>query len=114
MGEPQRDAPPCQGAMRDDLLEVVGRTGVRQLPHVGGTCVQGRSVRLTSPMGRGERLAWDAGSRLRLRGLLHRAESANLGRRLSRLVASDQCPTAGQADSLPRQCRDVATAKGGG
>ena len=68
--------------------------GVRQLPRLGGEGVQTRGIRRTPTMGRGERLARDAGRRLRLRGVVHRAESAHLGRRLPRLVAINQCASA--------------------
>ena len=37
-----------------------------------------------------------------------------LERGLPCLVAFDQYPSAGQANSLPRQCGDVAVAEGGG
>lgn len=100
--------------MCNDQLEVIGREGVRQFPRLGRAGIQGRGFRFASPMGRGNRLALDAGSRLRLRGFVHRPKSATLERGLSRLVASDQRPPAGQTDSLPGQCGDVAVAEGGG
>lgn len=98
--------------MCDDLLKVIGREGVRQIPCLGRAGIQGRGFRFASPMERGNRLARDAGSRLRLRGFVHRTESSRLERRLSRLVALDQCAVGGRADSLPRQRGDVAVARG--
>ena len=100
--------------MCDDLLEVLRREGVRQLPRLGSAGVKGRGIRRASAVGRGEQLARNAGRRLRLRGLFHCAESARMERGLPRLVASDQRSSAGRAGSLPRQRGDVATAQGGG
>lgn len=110
MGESRSDASARERALRDDLLEVIGRTGVRQLPGLGKARVQAGGICFASPLGRGKRVAWETGRSLRLRRVVHRAESANLARGLSCLVALDQRPPAGQADSLPGQCRDVAAA----
>jgi len=57
----------------------------------------------------GLRLARQADCRLRLRGILH-SRTADLERRLSGLVALDECPAAERTDSLPGQCRDVGVA----
>lgn len=110
MGEPQRDAKPAMRALRDDLLEVLGRKGVRQLPRLGGAHVQAGGVFRSSHMEADRRLARQTGRRLRLRGIIHRAASARLGRGLPRLVALDQRPSAGRAVALPGQHRDVAAA----
>lgn len=110
MGESRSDASARERALRDDLLEVIGRTGVRQLPGLGKARVQAGGICFASPLGRGKRVAWEAGRRLRLRGVAHCAESAKLGRGLPRVVALDQRASAGRADSLPWQRRDVAAA----
>ena len=75
-----------------------------------GAGVQAHCECRASRMGPGRGVAWETGRSLRLRRVVHRAESANLARGLSCLVALDQRPPAGQADSLPGQCRDVAAA----
>lgn len=80
VGESRSDASARQGRLRDDLLEVLGRTGVRQLPGLGKARVQAGGICFASPLGRGKRVAWEAGRRLRLRGVAHRAESARLER----------------------------------
>lgn len=72
MGEPRGDANPFQRALRDDLLEVLGRKRVRQLPRLGEAGVQARCVRRASRQGAGRGLARETGRRLRLRGLVHR------------------------------------------
>lgn len=112
MGESRSDASARERALRDDLLEVIGRTGVRQLPGLGKARVQAGGICFASPLGRGKRVAWEAGRRLRLRGVAHCAESANLGRGLPRVVALDQRASAGRADSLPGQRGDVEIARG--
>ena len=50
--------------MRDDLLEVLGRKGVRELPRVGTARVQAGGVRRASRMGAGRLLARENGRRL--------------------------------------------------
>lgn len=110
MGESRSDASARERALRDDLLEVIGRTGVRQLPGLGKARVQAGGICRSSCMGASRELAWETGRSLRLRGVAHCAESANLGRGLPRVVALDQRASAGRADSLPWQRRDVAAA----
>ena len=79
-----------------------------------GAGVQAHCECRTSRMGPGRGVAWETGRRLRLRGIVHRAKSSNLGRGLSCLVALEQCPTVGQPHILPGQYGDVAVAKGVG
>lgn len=112
MGESRSDASARERALRDDLLEVIGRTGVRQLPGLGKARVQAGGICRSSRMGADCVLAWKTGRRLRLRGVVHRAESARLERGLPRVVAFDQRASAGRADSLPGQRGDVEIARG--
>lgn len=111
MGEPQRDAQPGAGTLRDELLERLGRLGVRQLPRLGGAVLPGGGLRRLARLGAGRALARDAGGRVRLRGILD-ARPGHLERGISRLVASDKCADASGTDSLPGKCRDVALAEG--
>ena len=114
MGEQGCNAITTQGMLCDDLLEVLGCAGVRQFPGLSGARVQARGICRSSIVESGVRLARKTGCRLRLRGIIHRAESFHLERGLPRVVALDQCSATGRAYSLPGQCGDVAVAKGGG
>ena len=55
-------SPPMR-AMRDDLLEVLGREGVRERPRLGGARVQAEGVRRLAPMGADRGMARVAGRR---------------------------------------------------
>ena len=51
MEESRSDASARQGTLRDDLLKVIGRTGVRQLPGLGKARVQAGGICRSSCMG---------------------------------------------------------------
>ena len=87
VGKPGSDAITAKGKLRDDLLEILGREGIRQLPRLGGARVQARGVCRSSRVGASRRLAGETGCCLRLRGIVQSPESSHLERGLPRVVA---------------------------